>query len=130
MPNLRGVEASAKREAPAQILDMLQSWQTLAQVKVSEKEIKKKKWGKRNWQWLREGLEPATWQMACHALTNWATESLSNSVADLRLSMFYVSGGGAGGGRGLSPPTLQLSKVGGYTFHFGTSMMSHIKLLY
>ena len=30
-----------------------------------------------------------TWQMACHALTNWATKSPSNSVAEfeyLRLS--------------------------------------------
>ena len=33
-------------------------------------------------QWLREGLQPMTWQMACHALTNWATKSLSNSVVE------------------------------------------------
>ena len=33
--------------------------------------------GKKKRQWL----EPATWQMACHVLTNWATELFSNSVA-------------------------------------------------
>ena len=70
--------ASVTREAQA---DMLQTWQTLTQVR--------KKRGKRNWRWLREGLEPTTWQMAYHALTNWATESPGNSVAEfeyLRLS--------------------------------------------
>ena len=30
-------------------------------------------------QWL---LEPMTWQMACYALTNWATKSFINSVAE------------------------------------------------
>ena len=38
--------------------------------------------GKRKWQWLRGGLKPTTWQMACHALTNWATESLGNLAAE------------------------------------------------
>ena len=67
--------ASAKHETQAQILDMLQTWQ-------SDLSLSQSHW-ERKWQWLREGLEPTTWQMACHALTNWATESLSNSVAEL-----------------------------------------------
>ena len=49
------------------------------------KVIKKKRWEIKMWknkgEWLREGLEPANWQMACHALANWATESFGNSVA-------------------------------------------------
>ena len=40
--------------------------------------------GGKNWQTLREGFQPSTWQMACHALTNWAIESLGNSVAEFK----------------------------------------------
>ena len=58
--------------------------------------IKKKRWeikvwrkrGKK-WHWLRKRLEPTTWKMVSHALANWASESLGNSVAEfehLRLS--------------------------------------------
>ena len=46
--------ASVKREAKAQILDMLQ---TLAQVKVTEKEIKRKKKGKESDSDSRSGKE-------------------------------------------------------------------------
>ena len=64
--------------------------QTLNLVKVIERERWEIKTRKREkWEWLMEGLEPTTWQMACHALTNWATESLSYSVTEfkyLRLS--------------------------------------------
>ena len=71
-------------------INMLQTWPSdLSLSQIRKKEIRRKKWGKRNWQWLREGLDSTTWQMACHALTNWATESLGNSVAEfkyLRLS--------------------------------------------
>ena len=60
------------------------------------KVIKKKRWeikvwkkeGKK-WNWLRKRLEPTTWKMVSHALANWASESLGNSVAEfehLRLS--------------------------------------------
>ena len=65
--------------------------QTLNLVKVIERErweIKTRK-KREKWEWLMEGLEPTTWQMACHALTNWATESLGYSVTEfkyLRLS--------------------------------------------
>ena len=48
-------------------------------------------------EWLREGLKPTTWQMACHALTNWATESPGNSVTEfeyLRLSCLGSSRSG------------------------------------
>ena len=39
-------------------------------------------WSESQWQWLGEGLEPMTSQIACHALTNWATESFGNSVGE------------------------------------------------
>ena len=45
-----------------------------------------------------EGPKSATWQMACHALTNWATVSLGNSVGELeylRLSFCIVKASGA-----------------------------------
>ena len=60
------------------VINMLQTWQSdlsLSQKSERKKGIKRNKWGEKNWQWLRERLEPANWQMACHALTNWATES-------------------------------------------------------
>ena len=36
----------------------------------------------KKWQWLGEGLEPTTSQIACHALANWATESFGNFVGE------------------------------------------------
>ena len=76
--------ASAKCEAQAQLFNMLQTWQSeLNLLKVIENERWERKTSnkeEKKWQWLREGLEPATWQMACHALTNWATKSFGNSV--------------------------------------------------
>ena len=39
-----------------------------------------------------KGVKPATWQMACHALTNWATESLGNSVAEFRFLRLSCQG--------------------------------------
>ena len=70
----------------AQILKLLQTWQSdlnlnqKSERKVRNKDEKRKR--KQNWLWLREGLEPVTWQIGCHALANWATESLGKSVAE------------------------------------------------
>ena len=36
--------------------------------------------------WLSKGHKPVTWKVACHALANWATESLGNSAATQWLS--------------------------------------------
>ena len=66
-----------KREAQAQILNMIQTWQSVLNlVKFKKEKWEIKTWKKegRKWQWLRKGLKPMTSQMACHALTNWTTE--------------------------------------------------------
>ena len=79
----RAIARSGEREARgtgSDFLDMLQTEtfsKTLASVKVSEKER-----GKRKWQWLRQGTRTHDLVMAYHALTNWATESFSNSVTE------------------------------------------------
>ena len=90
--------ASVKREAQAQILSMLQTWQLdLNLVRVIEKE----RWGIKMWKKAgekgQEGLEHANWQISCYVLANWTNESFSNSVAEfecLRLSCQGSSGSG------------------------------------
>lgn len=60
---LGGGVVSAKCEAQAQILSMIQTWQSdISQCQSQwERKVRKKEGGK--WQWLRKGLEPAIWQM-------------------------------------------------------------------
>ena len=80
-------------------------------------EGKRNKEGKRKWQWLRKGLEPTTCQIASQSLTNWATESPGNSVAEFeyfkaelpgiqpkRIPNWHVRWGG-----GLEPTTWQMA---------------------
>ena len=90
-PSCRGVGvASAKHEVhEGSDFNMLQTWQSDLNLSQNqwERKVREKEGEKR--QWLREGLEPVTWQMACHALTNWTNKSLGNSVTEfeyLRLS--------------------------------------------
>ena len=67
---------------------------TWSMVNTIKREIKRWKKEGEKWQWHREGLEPATWKMACYALTNWATKSFRNSMAEfeyLRLSCHEFS---------------------------------------
>ena len=85
--------ASVKREAKAQILDMLQ---TLAQVKVTEKERnKEKEKGKRKWQWLEvgEGIQPMTWQMASHVLTKKKHNGIWSPLAYLGQKLLATHSG-------------------------------------
>ena len=92
----------AKREAQAQTLNTLQTWQSDLNLSQSqwERKVRNRQARKREkWQWLREELEPVTWHAACHALTNWATESMGSMPPftrtpalphpQMKLSMIY-----------------------------------------
>ena len=78
----KGGEASTKL-MKAQMFNMLQTWHSDLNLGQSQRERNKdkKERGGENEQ-LREGLKPTTWQMACHALTNWSSESLGTSVVE------------------------------------------------
>ena len=52
---------------------------------------------RKKWKWLRAGLEPTTRQMACHALTNWVTDSPSNSVAEFEYLSLSCQGSSRSG---------------------------------
>ena len=80
------------RGGAGSVINMLQSWQSDLNLGHSRREGKvrnKQKKEREKWQRLREGVEPTTWQMACHVPANWAVKSFTNSVTEfeyLRLS--------------------------------------------
>ena len=87
-----GGVASTKRKAQAQILDMLQTWPSDLSPSQSHWERKSEK---KVTVTQARGPNP---QPACHALTNWATESLSISAGELEylmLSFCIVKASGA-----------------------------------
>ena len=89
-------EGRVKLEAQAQILYMLQTWQSDVSPSQTQWEKRRQKGGKMT-QWVMEVLKPTTGQMACHVLTNWATKSPGNSVTEFEYLKLSYQGSSQSG---------------------------------